>query len=113
MAAAWAKGVQQVIDEFGLPWSVLRIGCRCEYWFSSPPASNGAQAIASSCKPLADYLHLFAMNRGVMLTPFSNMALLCPHHTIEDVDKHTKVFRESLLSIAEAMKSKTGLSETK
>ena len=37
-------------------------------------------------------MHLYALNRGVLLTPFHNMALFCPHHTPADVDRHTDVF---------------------
>jgi glutamate-1-semialdehyde 2,1-aminomutase len=34
------------------------------------------------------YLH----NRGILLTPFHNMALMCPATTEADVDRHTEVF---------------------
>jgi glutamate-1-semialdehyde 2,1-aminomutase len=34
------------------------------------------------------------LNRGILLTPFHNMALMSPNTTVEDVDLHTRVFRE-------------------
>ncbi len=36
------------------------------------------------------------MNRGILLTPFHNMALMSPQTEAEDIDKHTRVFREGL-----------------
>lgn len=91
LAAAWAEGVQGVIDEHGLPWSVQQLGSRAEYWFCPPPR-NGAQAAAAIDGPLDAYMHLYALNRDILLTPFHNMALLSPHHTQADVDRHTAVF---------------------
>jgi glutamate-1-semialdehyde 2,1-aminomutase len=41
-------------------------------------------------------MHLAALNRGILLTPFHNMALLAPAVTGADVDRHTDVFRESV-----------------
>jgi glutamate-1-semialdehyde 2,1-aminomutase len=40
-------------------------------------------------------MHLYALNRGVLLVPFHNMALMSPATTEEDVDLHTKVFDEA------------------
>ena len=40
------------------------------------------------------YLHLAMCNRGILMTPFHNMALMCPETSREDVDRHTEVFRE-------------------
>jgi glutamate-1-semialdehyde aminotransferase len=41
-------------------------------------------------------MHLAALNRGIMLTPFHNMALISPDTTEADIDRHTHVFRESV-----------------
>ena len=40
----------------------------------------------------ADYLPLYLHNRDILLTPFHNMALMCPATTAADVDRHTEVF---------------------
>ena len=48
---------------------------------------------------LDGFLHLWALNRGVLLTPFHNMALFSPHHTTEDVDRHTEVFGEAVSTL--------------
>jgi glutamate-1-semialdehyde 2,1-aminomutase len=44
---------------------------------------------------LERFMHLYAMNRGILLTPFHNMALMSPLTDASDVDQHTLVFREA------------------
>ncbi len=95
LAERWTDGVARVIAEAGLPWHVQRLGCRAEYWFCPPPR-DGAAAAAAVDEELEAFLHLWALNRGVLLTPFHNMALLSPHHTEADVDRHTAVFAEAV-----------------
>ena len=95
LATRWASGVKKSFTEHNLDWSVQQLGCRAEYWFCAPPV-NGAQAAAASDPQLENFMHLWAMNRGVLLTPFHNMALMSPFHKIEDVDKHTQVFNDAL-----------------
>ncbi len=96
LARRFADGVQGVIAERGLPWHVARLGCRAEYWFREQPPRNGSEAAASIDPELDRYMHLAALNRGILMTPFHNMALICPETTAEDVDLHTRVFRESV-----------------
>jgi glutamate-1-semialdehyde 2,1-aminomutase len=90
----WADGVKAAIDLHGLPWTVQRIGCRAEYWFVPRTPRNGGEAEASDDHQLARYTHLYALNRGILLTPFHNMALMSPATTAEDVDLHSRVFDE-------------------
>jgi glutamate-1-semialdehyde 2,1-aminomutase len=99
LAKAWADGVKDVCVEFDLDWHVQQLGCRAEYWFCPPPV-NGAQAAASVNPELEAYLHLAALNRGILLTPFHNMALFSVYHDLTDVIKHTDVFRECISAIA-------------
>jgi len=98
LATAWTDGVAKVIADAGLAWHVQQLGCRAEYWFCPPP-SNGAQAAAAADHELDMFMHLWAVNRGILLTPFHNMALLSPHHTPADVDLHTLVFREAVAAL--------------
>jgi glutamate-1-semialdehyde 2,1-aminomutase len=100
LAERWTEGVQDGIDESGLPWHVTRLGCRAEYLFGPDRPRNGAEAHAASDFALERYLHLFALNRGILLTPFHNMALMSPATTEADVDRHTEVFREAVLELA-------------
>jgi glutamate-1-semialdehyde 2,1-aminomutase len=95
MAERWMAGVAKAIADAGLPWHVTRLGCRAEYLFGLEP-KNGAQAHDAMDFELERFMHLYAMNRGVLLTPFHNMALMSPHTETEDVDLHTRVFRSAV-----------------
>ena len=98
-ASQWTKGVQDVIDEFELPWQVTQLGARAEYSFLPHAPVDGAQAANADDFELQQYLHLHALNRGVLLTPFHNMALMSPNTTSEDVEAHTRHFREAVGSL--------------
>jgi len=89
------RGVADAIDRHGLPWHVTRLGCRVEYLFSSDRPHNGSEAAAAGDPELDRLIHLYALNRGILLTPFHNMALLSPATTEQDVDTHTAVFDEA------------------
>lgn len=98
LAERFTAGVDEVIARHGLPWHVQRLGCRAEYWFCPPPR-DGAAAAAAVDEELEGFLHLWSLNRGVLLTPFHNMALLSPRHTEADVDRHTEVFGEAVAAL--------------
>ncbi len=100
MAERWTAGVQKVIDDFGLPWHVTRLGCRAEYLFGPNEPKNGTEAHDAMDFELERFMHLYAMNRGILLTPFHNMALMSPATAIEDVDVHSKIFREAVRDLA-------------
>jgi glutamate-1-semialdehyde 2,1-aminomutase len=100
LAERWTEGVEAGIAESGLPWHVTRLGCRAEYSFGPDRPRNGAEAHAMSDAALERYMHLHALNRGILLTPFHNMALMSPATTEADVDRHTEVFREAVLELA-------------
>jgi len=95
----FTSGVESVIREYDLPWIVKRLGNRSEYWFRPDPPRNGGQAAAAIDHELDRYMHLFALNRGILMTPFHNMALISPETTQADVDYHTQVFREAVQSL--------------
>jgi glutamate-1-semialdehyde 2,1-aminomutase len=84
-------GVRQVIGAHALDWHVTRLGCRVEYLFHAEPARTGAQAAAAGDEALDRFIHLYALNRGILLTPFHNMALMSPATTAADVDRHTEM----------------------
>jgi glutamate-1-semialdehyde 2,1-aminomutase len=96
LAERFTAGVESVIAAHALPWIVKRLGCRAEYWFRATPPRNGGEAAAAADAELDRYMHLAALNRGILMTPFHNMALFCPAVTEADVDRHTEVFRESV-----------------
>ena len=91
-AERWSSGVQTVIDAHALPWSVQQLGARAEYRFASPAPRTGTESYAATDGELDDYLHVYLANRDVFMTPFHNMALMCPETTAADVDMHAQVF---------------------
>ena len=96
LSIRFTQGVESVISDLGLPWIVKRLGCRSEYWFRETPPKNGGEAFAATDSELDRYMHLFSLNRGVLMTPFHNMVLIAPDTTEGDVDYHTKVFRNAI-----------------
>lgn len=99
LAERWTDGVAKTIAELEVPWNVTRLGCRAEYLFSPRKPRNGREAHDAMDFELERFMHLFAMNRGILLTPFHNMALMSPATAISDIDQHTKVFREAVKAL--------------
>ena len=99
LAKRWTEGVEEGIEAAGLRWHVTRLGCRAEYLFGPDRPRNGSEAHAAGDFALERFMHLYALNRGILLTPFHNMALMSPATTEADVDRHTEVFREAVLEL--------------
>jgi len=99
LAERWEAGVRGAIERHGAPWYVTRLGCRAEYHFQPVPARTGREHAESNDAELERFLHLHALNRGILLTPFHNMALMCPATTAADVDRHTTAFEEALADL--------------
>ncbi|MGA2696333.1 MAG: aspartate aminotransferase family protein [Terriglobales bacterium] len=100
LAEQWRAEVERVIREFEMPWHVTRLGCRAEYQFSAQAPRNGTEAHDAMDFELERYMHLYCMNHGILLTPFHNMALMSPFTGRDDVEQHTKVFRECVKELA-------------
>ncbi|MFI9808775.1 transaminase [Streptomyces sp. NPDC052301] len=100
LSERFEAGVRAGVEAHGLPWSVSRLGARTEYRFTSPAPRTGTESAAASDPELEDFLHLYLANRGILLTPFHNMALMCPDTTEQDVDRHTEVFAAALSELA-------------
>ena len=99
LAGRFRDGVQSTIDAHGLDWSCTQLGARAEYRFTSPAPRNGSSSATASDVDLEEYFHLFASNRGVLITPFHNMALMCRDTTAAHVDRHTEVFAEAVAEL--------------
>ena len=91
----FTAGVERVLEESEMEWSVSQLGARAEYRFASPAPRTGGE----SADAVEEFLHLYLLNRGVMITPFHNMALMCPDTSIEDVDRHTELFGEAVSAL--------------
>jgi glutamate-1-semialdehyde 2,1-aminomutase len=100
MAERFEAGVNEVIASRGVPWNSVRLGCRVEYHFQRTPPRNGSEAVAADDRLLGRYMHLHALNRGILLTPFHNMALMCPATSEADIDRHMEAFNEAVTALA-------------
>ena len=98
----FVAGVESALTEHDMPWTIVSLGARCEYRFTPEPPRTGAESAAADEPELEEYLHLYLMNRGVLITPFHNMALMCPATTEEQVDRHTEVFTAAVSELAAA-----------
>ena len=96
LATVFTDGVNELFDRYNLPWSINQLGARAEYRFAKPYPINGTAAFESADAELEDFLHVYLANRGIMLTPFHNMALMCPTTTLADVEEHHRVFEEAI-----------------
>lgn len=99
LAERWETGVNDVLARHAVPWHVTRLGARAEYHFMPSPPRNGAEQWANGDVGLERFLHLWAMNRGILMTPFHNMALMSPATTESDVDRHTEVFEAAVAAL--------------
>jgi glutamate-1-semialdehyde 2,1-aminomutase len=100
LAERFTDGVEAAISDHGLHWYITRLGCRAEYGFQATRPRTGGEAAASMDHELDRYMHLYALNRGVLMTPFHNMALMSPATTAADVDRHSAVFAEAVAELA-------------
>ena len=92
LAERFEAGVAEAIADHALPWQVTRVGCRAEYMFAPERPRSGARAAAGFDPELDALLHLYMLNRGVLITPFHMMALMSPATTEPDVDRHSAAF---------------------
>jgi len=96
LGGTFVAGVQETLDRTRVPWVITRLGARAEYRFCPDPPRNGGESRAAEDVVLDEYLHLYTANRGVLMTPFHNMALMCPATTAPDVEHHTEVFASAV-----------------
>lgn len=99
LCTRYTEQVQAVLDKYDVPWSISQIGARAEYRFARPAPVNGSESAAASDDELDEYMHLYMCNRGVLMTPFHNMALMCPTTKIEEVDKHGELFEAAIAEL--------------
>jgi len=96
LAERFQRQVSETIVSRGLPWSVTRLGARAEYRFRATPPRSGGESVAVHDGPLEDFLHVYLANNGILMTPFHNMALMCPQTTEADVDLHGAAFEQAV-----------------
>ncbi len=96
LAERFTRGVERVIAKHRLPWHVSQIGCRAEFLFQADAPKTGAEAAAAGDFELESYLRLYALNRGVMMTAFHNMALMSPDTKAGDVDRYVEILDQAV-----------------
>ena len=96
LAAQLADGLRAAIARHGLPWCVTRVGARSEFQFGATAPRNGSEAGAMLDGELEQIIHLYLLNRGLLITPFHNMLLVCPQTTADDVARLLAVFDDCL-----------------
>lgn len=96
LATAFREGVEATLIGYDMPWSINQLGARAEYRFARPAPRTGSESAAAADDGIEEFLHLFMANRGVLMTPFHNMALMCPETSRADVDLHTALFAEAV-----------------
>jgi glutamate-1-semialdehyde 2,1-aminomutase len=92
LGARFEHGVRDVIGARGLPWHVVRLGCRVGYLFRPDAPRTGAEAAAGQDEQVDAFIHLYLLNRGILMTPFNNMGCCPPATTAVDVDRHPEVY---------------------
>ena len=97
----YTEQVQTILDTYDIDWSISQIGARAEYRFTSPAPVNGSQSAHASDDELDEFMHLYMCNRGILMTPFHNMALMCPTTTVADVDTHQALFESAIRELAQ------------
>lgn len=99
LATRFREGVEKTLADYSMPWSIAQLGARAEYRFTSPAPRTGSESAAAHDGDLEEFLHLYMSNRGVLLTPFHNMALMCPATSTADVDRHSDVFAAAVAEL--------------
>ena len=87
-------GLQSRIKANNMPWTVTQLGARLELQFMPNPARHAEDIRRADQTELEQYLHLFMINRGIVLTPFHNMMLCAPTTTLDDVHVFLNAFEE-------------------
>ena len=79
--------IAALISHHGLPWHVVRVGLRAEIVSAPEHPRNGTEALLFAHNEAEHALHLYCLNRGVVITPFHNMLLVCPATRDADVER--------------------------
>lgn len=94
LATQLAQRARALIGEYGLPWYVEQSGARMEILFAPRPPRDAAAVARDRNGTLEALLHVYAMNRGVLITPFHCMLLMCPATAVGDVEACLRVLGE-------------------
>lgn len=102
----YTQDVENLIEKYNLPWSIKQLGARAEYRFIYPAPKNGTLSNEAHDAEIEEYLHLYLINRGIIITPFHNMALMSPETSYEDVAYHKTIFEQALKELTSNLSPK-------
>jgi glutamate-1-semialdehyde 2,1-aminomutase len=91
-------GLTELFARHQLDWQVTQVGARTEFGFGIAPR-NAADVRRQAMPKLEHLLHIYWLNRGVLVTPFHNMMLTTPVTTSSEVARLLDVLHEALLEI--------------
>ncbi|MDE2281544.1 MAG: aminotransferase class III-fold pyridoxal phosphate-dependent enzyme [Actinomycetales bacterium] len=95
LATQFTADVNKILAQSEVPWSITQLGARAEYRFTRPAPRNGGESAAVVDHDLDEFMHIYTLNRGIMMTPFHNMALMCPDTASADIEHHSSVFADA------------------
>ena len=87
LAERLETGIAATIARHRMPWHVVRVGARVEFMCCPDRPRNGTESARVIHRPIDQAIHHYMLNRGVVITPFHNMLLICPATTAADVDR--------------------------
>ena len=96
-----SAGLRDIIDRCALPWSVTQLGARSEFQFCTTSPKNGSEAETAMDAELEQAIHLYLLNRGVMITPFHNMTLVCPETSDADIEQFLMAFESCVKELSQ------------
>lgn len=96
LSSMLANGLRMRIAQRALPWHVTSVGARSELIFTAQPPRTARESLAATSPMLERLLHLYMLNRGVLLTPFHNMMLISPATTNAQVSLLLDTFDQFL-----------------
>jgi glutamate-1-semialdehyde 2,1-aminomutase len=107
LAERLEAGLAALIKHHQLPWHVVRVGLRAEVVTAPQPPRNGAEAKLFAHSEVEHALHLYCLNRGVVITPFHNMMLVCPETSASDVDRLLDVLDAGMAELSQVKPART------
>ncbi|MFL6578382.1 MAG: transaminase, partial [Povalibacter sp.] len=96
LANSLTHGLEQILHSHSLPWHITRVGARIELCFTSTPARTARESLNAGSPLIEQALHLYLLNRGVLVTPFHNMMLISPATSMEQVNKLLTAFADCI-----------------
>lgn len=87
MAERLVAALNNVITAHQVGWHVSHVGARIEFLCAASPPRNGSEARAAMDHDLESAIHLYLVNRGILLAPFHNMMLVSPVTKAQQTDR--------------------------